>query len=182
MSSLGGHLLIASPYLADRNFFRSVVLIISHDDEHAFGLLLNRPGHDPLSRVWEELTGDLHDRSEMVRTGGPLDGPMMVLHRLSEYADTEVCSGVYLSTIQDSVSPVIASLDSALIPVIGYSGWGAGQLEVELSVGGWMTLPATADIVFADPDDQWNKASRQVSDSILSGVDIRHVPQDPRWN
>jgi hypothetical protein len=72
MSVFGGQLLIASPYLADRNFFRSVVLIISHDREHAFGLLLNRPGHDPLSRVWEEMTGDLYERKEMVRTGGPL--------------------------------------------------------------------------------------------------------------
>lgn len=182
MSSLGGQLLIASPYLADRNFFRSVVLIVSHDAQHAFGLLLNRPGHDPLSRVWEELTGDWHDRTEMVRTGGPLEGPMMVLHRLSEFADTEVCSGVHLSTVQESVSPVIASLNSAVIPVIGYSGWGAGQLEVELEVGGWMKLPATDEIVFADPAEQWNIASRQVSDSILAGVDLRHVPQDPRWN
>ena len=58
MKSFGGHLLIASPYLSDRNFFRSVVLIVSHDEKHAFGLLLNRPGHDRLGTVWEKLTGE----------------------------------------------------------------------------------------------------------------------------
>lgn len=182
MSFLGGHLLIASPYLADRNFFRSVVLIVSHDDEHAFGLLLNRPGHDPLGRVWEEMTGDLFDRAEQVRTGGPLDGPLMVLHRLSEFADTQVVAGVYLSTVEESVAPVVSTLESPVIPVMGYSGWGPGQLEVELEMGGWMTVPASDEIVFADPDELWNIASRQVSDSILAGVDLRHIPQDPRWN
>ena len=182
MSFLGGHLLIASPYLADRNFFRSVVLIISHDDEHAFGLLLNRPGHDSLTNVWHDLSGERCERPEMMRTGGPLEGPLMVLHQHVEFSDTQVVPNVFLSTTHDSVDSVVDTVADPLIPLVGYSGWEAGQLEVELEVGGWMTLPATESIVFADPDEQWNMASRQVSNSILAGVDLRHAPQDPRWN
>ena len=182
MSFLGGHLLVASPYLADRNFFRSVVLIVSHDDEHAFGLLLNRPGHQSLNDVWRDLSGDVCERSEMIRSGGPLAGPLMVLHRLRQFSDTQIVSDVYLSTIQDSMAPIIDTEQTPMIPVMGYSGWEAGQLERELEVGGWMTVPATADVVFASPEEQWEIASRQVSDRIFAGVELRHVPQDPRWN
>lgn len=182
MNFFGGHLLIASPYLADRNFFRSVVLIISHDQHHAFGLLLNRPSHDSLSQEWRDLTGESHHRKEMIRTGGPLDGPMMVLHQVTEHADTQVLKNVLLSSTEPSMRPLITNDHTPLVPFVGYSGWGPGQLEVELEVGGWMTVPATDEIVFADPNEQWNLASRQISDSILAGAEIRHVPQDPRWN
>ena len=183
MSSIDGQLLIASPYLADRNFFRSVVLLISHDSEHAFGLLLNRPGHKPLGDVWEEMSGNSCCRREMVRTGGPLEGPMMLLHQLPDFSDSRIVTGVHLATVPESVELVIEAEDtSPIIPIVGYSGWGAGQLESELEIGGWMTLPATPEIVFADPDEQWNIASSHVSDNILAGVDLRHIPQDPRWN
>lgn len=182
MSCLSGHLLIASPHLADRNFFRSVVLIISHDDEHAFGLLLNRPGHESLCDVWHGLTGEQCSRDEMIRTGGPLDGPLMVIHQRAEFADTQIVPNVHLSTTQESVTPAIASGTEPLLPIVGYSGWGAGQLEVELEVGGWMKMRATEEIIFADPDKQWDLASRLVSDRILAGVNLRHVPQEARWN
>lgn len=182
MSFLGGHLLIASPYLADRNFFRSVVLVVSHDEEHAFGLLLNRPSRDSLTNAWHKLSGSRYERPEMVRTGGPMRGPLMVLHRQVELSDTRVVPDVYLSTTHESVDSVMDTAAKPLIPLVGYSGWGAGQLEVELEVGGWMTLPATESIVFADPAEQWNLASRQVSNGILAGVDLKHTPQDPRWN
>ena len=182
MGFLGGNLLVASPYLADRNFLRSVVLIISHDDEHAFGLLLNRAGYDSLREVWQSLTGEVQMRSEMIRTGGPLDGPLMVLHHQSDSADTQIVDGVYLSSTRDNVRQVMQAPSSDLIPVMGYSGWGAGQLEVEMEVGGWMTLSASRDIVFADPAEMWNIASRKISNGILSGVDLRHTPTDPRMN
>lgn len=182
MKALGGHLLIASPYLSDRNFFRSVVLIVSHDKEHAFGLLLNRPGHEHVGAVWEELTGEPCEQVQPVRTGGPLEGPMMVIHQQAEYADTQVTPGIYLSTTGDTVAPLLASACRSLIAVSGYSGWGAGQLEMELKVGGWMTLKATEEIVFADPTEQWQIAARQISDGILGGSHMRHAPRDPSLN
>ena len=109
MGCLGGTLLIASPYLADRNFFRSVVLIVSHDDEHAFGLLLNRPGYESLSGHWENQHGKRYDRSEMLRSGGPLNGPLMVLHQLSKYSDSRIISNIHLATIKENVNGVVAS-------------------------------------------------------------------------
>lgn len=180
--SFSGKLLVASPYLADRNFLRSVVLVVSHDDAHAFGLLLNRPGFDSVHKVWQEMTAEVRSRSEKVRTGGPLDGPLMVLHDQPECADTEIVDEVYLSSTQMSVGNLLSRPAADLIPLVGYSGWGPGQLEVEMEVGGWMSLPATSDIVFSHPDEMWDIAARRISTGILAGVDLRHAPQDPRMN
>ena len=182
MSFLHGQLLIASPYLSDRNFFRSVVLVVSHDAEHAFGLLLNRPNHESVSDVWESMTNQSCDCDTPVRTGGPLNGPLMVIHQNTKHADTQIAPNVQLSSTKDSIGALLSHNVEPLIPIVGYSGWGAGQLEVELEVGGWMTYPASEDIIFAPADNLWSMASARVSDSILSGADLRHVPQDPRWN
>lgn len=182
MNSLAGHLLIASPYLSDGNFFRSVVLIVSHDDEHAFGLLLNRPGHATLCDAWEKITGDRCDQEIPVRTGGPLDGTLMVLHQFIEHSDAAITSDIHLSSSWESVTDLIQSGSDELVPVSGYSGWGPSQLDQELDVGGWMTLPATPEIVFADPSDQWQLSTRHVGDEIMGGVPMRHAPKDTRWN
>lgn len=181
MESLKGQLLVASPYLSDRNFFRSVVLIITHDQDHAFGLLLNRPNHTLLDTVWQDLTGESCKINSVIRSGGPLDGPLMLLHRVHRYADMKVMTDVYLSTQQEYVKGLLDAASSPLVPIMGYSGWGPRQLENELEVGGWMVLPATPEVIFASPDEQWSLATRQISNSILAEV-TTHVPQDSRWN
>lgn len=180
--SLAGQLLIASPYLADRNFFRSVVLIVSHDDEHAFGFLLNRCSHNSISDNWFETTGESCVRDEKIRCGGPLDGPIMLIHDEAKFAESQIVTGVYITTTPEMVSSALDSQFGCIVPISGYSGWGPGQLESELKVGGWMTLPATPEIVFADADEMWNLASTQVAKAILPGVRKRHIPIDPQMN
>ncbi len=179
---LHGHLLIASPYLSDRNFFRSVVLIVSHDEEHAFGLLLNRPGHDTLAAAWQRLSGEECDRNERLRYGGPLEGPLMLLHGEPTLADTELVPEVAISTTEQAVIETVEAGVDPLVPITGYSGWGPGQLEKELEVGGWMTWPATAEVVFAKPEEMWSIASAQVSETIMPHLSNRHTPSDPRMN
>ena len=179
---LSGHLLIASPYLSDSNFYRSVVLIVSHDDEHAFGLLLNRQGHGTLGEAWTEITGDPCERSERLRFGGPLDGPIMLLHENPDMCDSQLVPGVFISTTPESVAEVIDSESCPVVALTGYSGWGPGQLESELRVGGWMTHRATKEIVFTEPELMWSLASRNVSDTIMPHFNRRHTPADPRLN
>ena len=181
MNFLQGHLLIASPYLPDPNFFRSVVLIVNHDDEHAFGLLLNRPGHERLRSVWLQVTGQHSEDDQPVRIGGPLEGPLMILHTVPEFSDADIVPGVFLATQRENVTPLITLNRQPLITVSGYSGWGSGQLERELEVGGWMTMQATQEILFADPQMQWKLAAGQIGDEILAGI-VRHAPEDPTWN
>ena len=182
MNSMQGHLLVASPYLPDPNFFRSVVLIVNHDQEHAFGILLNRPGHQTVRSMWKQVTGEQSDNDQAVRVGGPLEGPLMAIHTVSGYADSDVLPGVFLATHRDNVSPLISDNHQPLIAVCGYSGWGPGQLDKELDVGGWMTMPATQEIVFADPESQWRIAAKHIGEDVLAGIELPHVPEDPTWN
>lgn len=180
--NLTGHLLIASPYLSDRNFLRSVVLIVSHDEEHAFGFLLNRQSYESLSDNWFRRTGERYDRGEKLRCGGPLDGPVMLLHCEAEFSESQIVPGVHISTSAEMVARALKAQFDFILPIAGYSGWGPGQLEAELEVGGWMTLPATRQIVFADPDEMWSIASTHVAEAILPGLGHRHIPIDPQMN
>lgn len=180
--SFAGNFLIASPYLSDRNFFRSVVLIVSHDEEHAFGFLLNRCHHESVCDNWSGGTGESCVRQEKLRCGGPLEGPIMLIHDEPEYAESQIVPGVYVTTTPELVNRGLSGPLGKIVPIAGYSGWGPGQLEAELEVGGWMTLPATQEIVFAEPDEMWNLAAAQVTREILPGVRKRHMPIDPQMN
>jgi putative transcriptional regulator len=180
--SLAGHFLIASPYLSDRNFFRSVVLIVSHDEEHAFGFLLNRCSDASISDNWLSATGESCGRDEKLRCGGPLEGPIMLIHDAPEFAESQIVSGVFISTSPEMVGRALDGHFGYFVPIAGYSGWGPGQLESELKIGGWMTRPANQEIVFADPDEMWNLAAAQVTQEILPGVRHRHTPIDPQMN
>lgn len=182
MKLMQGHFLVASPQLSDGNFYRSVVLVASHDAEHAFGLILNRQGHHTVGEFWDQLIGGTLPSDHPVRCGGPLEGPLMVLHAERDRADAKIIPGVYLSSQREHVVSIVESNRPPFIVINGYSGWGPGQLDRELEMGGWLTLKATKEIVFSDPDVQWTLATRHISDDILAGVDVRHVPPDPRWN
>ena len=78
---LSGKLLIASPYLNDPNFMRSVVLIVSHDEEGAFGLSLNRPTDQRLSEIVElSMPKGSVREDDFIYEGGPVEGPLLALH------------------------------------------------------------------------------------------------------
>lgn len=180
---LKGQFLIASPYLTDRNFFRSVVLLVSHDEEHAFGFLLNRCTHESVAdycqRQMDEMTSD---RRELVRSGGPLKGPLMLIHDSPASAEAQVAGEVYITSSKEMVEDALTDPLESLIPITGYSGWGPGQLEAELQAGGWMALPADREIVFCDPEQMWQMASTRIAQKILPGFRSRHVPSDPQMN
>ena len=106
----------------------------------------------------------------------------MLLHGEPTLADSELVPGVAISTTEQAVIETVEADVSPLVPITGYSGWGPGQLEQELEVGGWMIWPATEEVVFADPNEMWNIASAQVSDTIMPHVKHRHIPSDPRLN
>ncbi len=87
MTSLQGYFLIASPHLSDTNFRRSVVLLLKHSDEGAFGLVLNRPTDSLLSEVWELISESPCKLGEAIHIGGPVGGPLMALHSNKTYAE-----------------------------------------------------------------------------------------------
>jgi len=183
MSSLQGKLLIASPDLGDGNFYRSVVLIIKHDDEGAFGLVLNRPTGNTVRSVWQMVTKQDLDCDRPIYLGGPVQGPLVCLHRLKACAEAEVLPGVYFAAHRDELTKIVSQKSKPFRLFMGYAGWAGGQLEGEMKAGGWLTVKANKGLVFDDRDDLWENVVRSIGqDVIAAAIKSKHVPQDPSLN
>jgi len=166
MGSVQGKFLVASPHLADGNFFRSVVLMIQHDDEGAFGVVINRPTSDNLIHV-----------------GGPVPGPPLAIHSDESCSENEVLPGVYVATDEETIERIVEG-SSPYRVFSGYSGWAAGQLDHELEIGGWLIAPATHDQIFCmDVDSLWKSVTDSIGlDIIVPTMSRNRVPPDPNAN
>jgi putative transcriptional regulator len=164
---LTGHLLIAMPAMADPNFVRTVTYICEHNDQGALGIVINRPLEMDLGEVFEQLslsTADAGLSRQLVLRGGPVQTERgFVLHEPSKSWDStvEVSDSVHLTTSQD----ILAALAEGTGPkralmALGYAGWGAGQLEMEMGANAWLSVPGDAAIVFDTPFEQrWAAAA-----------------------
>jgi len=182
--SLQGQLLVASPKLLDPNFFRSVVLMVQHNDEGALGLILNRPLVVTIEEAWQQVSEDDPCAAEgSLHQGGPCPGPLMVLHADDRHADFEVVPGIFFSTDQDAIKDLVASNVGRMMFFVGYAGWTAGQLESELEDGGWLLSPATPDQIFGGDANLWEAAVRVITrTTLLPGVNPNVIPEDPSMN
>jgi putative transcriptional regulator len=183
MNSLQGHLLVASPHLLDPNFARTVVLLIQHTHEGAFGVVLNRPTDSTIQEIWSQVgEGDCQDERH-VNLGGPVSGPLLALHDNAAISELEVLPGVYFAAQRENLQKLVGKEDNAYRLFVGHSGWGGGQLERELEEGSWLTLPASAEYVFYDDGDLWRRVSQTIGQSFFTSVlKIKHVPPDPAAN
>ncbi len=183
MDSLSGTLLVASAARSDPNFTRTVILVLEHGTNGALGLVLNRPGPRHLEAIWDD---DAHGPCPVdlpVMTGGPLVGPLMVLHANPTLAEREIVPGVFFAMGKGPLAALVADGSEPVRVFAGYAGWGGGQLEEELEEGAWVVATATSQFVFGDGDTLWTKASRHVADErLVTALRVRHVPEKPWYN
>lgn len=170
--NLTGKLLIAEPELHDPNFLQTVILVIHHDEQGAFGLVLNRPGDAVVRDVLPEYAG-LPSGNLGLYVGGPVEqNRVFVIHSglpdgaVSEHA-IHPASGVIFEPDFSIMDRVFRAEDALGLPkdvrfCVGYAGWGAGQLEHELVEAAWTVIPASADLVFEpDASQVWKKALKE---------------------
>ena len=173
-SSLEGYFLVSETELNDPNFDHTVVLMINHNDEGAFGLVVNRPSGLILGDVIDDLK-ETEAADIPTYIGGPVEQHyLFTLHSglpdsaRSPYAASPV-EGVVFEPVFQAVERYLsgawaekaADARESVCCYLGYSGWGPGQLESELDADAWLVIPATPQIVFYDdPDDGWNAALR----------------------
>ncbi len=180
MTSLAGKLLIASPRLQDPNFVRTVILIVTHDENGALGLVLNRPME---LKVKDAIIDPLQDPVETDATlneGGPCPGPLMAIHTEAAHAQIEVQPGLCFATEKEDIEPFLQDADARARFFVGYAGWGTGQLEGEIEIGSWLTTPATVDAAFQSDPRQWNKWVTIITGEL--GVQPDALPDDPSLN
>jgi putative transcriptional regulator len=178
-----GKLLIAEPMLGDPNFDRSVVLMIEHTADGALGVVLNRPTDIEVGTVLQEWV-DLAAAPPVLYVGGPVE-PNGVLALARRRSDVVVpgWSPVVgdVGTIDLHLEPDQVGAGAGAVRFFaGYSGWGGGQLEVELAEGAWLVVDAIADDVFArDPDAMWRSVLRRQGGKVSMLADF---PVHPSLN
>ena len=179
MKSLKGQLLLASAQLVDPNFSRTVVLLVEHDQQGAFGVILNRPSDRTVGDIWD----DSEKPNQRINVGGPVQGPLMALHGKAAFAEAEIISGVYLAANRACLDELVRQADTQFRLFSGYAGWGAGQLEYELKQGGWILAQAKEAFVLDFVNDLWKQVGKEVTNTVLgSGARIKHFPSDPSLN
>jgi putative transcriptional regulator len=183
MKSLAGHLLIASPQLLDPNFARSLVLLIEHSEEGAFGMVLNRPAPKTLQELWREVGSSPCHSQQPVYLGGPVPGPLTAIHTRPALAEVEPVAGVFFAAKKQHLDELVLGEEPSYRVFLGHSGWGAGQLENELKQEAWRTMPATSELIFATADGLWETIFREIGHSVLrSMLRVKDLPPDPTVN
>jgi len=162
VKALAPGFLIAMPQLNDPNFRRTVVLMIEHSDEGAMGLVINRSAELTFADIARTQNVEVAQarQDDAIYVGGPVEPYRgFVLHdseSVSERAD--VLPGLFLSVTTDSLEPLLRDATSKLRFCLGYSGWGPGQVEKEISEGSWLFTEATLDSVLnVEAGQLWNE-------------------------
>jgi len=183
MKTLTGKLLVASPQLQDPNFAQTVVLMIQHETQGAFGVILNRPGDKSVDEVWEMIGKESCDCQETVYVGGPVPGPLIALHNLQSLSDQQVLPGLYVTAQATAFDELVKQPIANFRLYSGHAGWAAGQLETELKLGGWLTVDAEIADVFSEYETLWRQVTSRIGLKILApGLRPEHVPKDPGLN
>ena len=178
--SLRGKLLIASPALTDPNFARAVVLMTEHSRDGAMGIVLNRPADTDARDHMPELEGIAHDDPLFI--GGPVQPQAVVL--LAEFADPNAAAWLVVADV--GLASADADFDDLGEAVrrgrfyAGYSGWGPGQLELELGIDSWIVEPPLpAELFPDDPESLWSDVLERKGGSYTL---ISRMPDDPSMN
>lgn len=168
-SELAPGFLVASPTLHDPNFARSVVLLVDHRPAGSLGFVVNRPAQIPFTSVVEELGLPSPDG------GPPPDIPVMVGGPVSPHTGWIVAGDTLLSDEPGTIHVTDAIRISASreqledlaregnadrhLLVLGYAGWGAGQLDEEIKQGAWIPVDLDESVIFDTPfDGRWQAA------------------------
>ena len=156
---LTGKLLIAMPNMGDPRFEKAVVFMCAHDDEHAMGLIVNKPVADlEMSALLEQLDIEADDRAvdQPVFFGGPVQPERgIVLHTLDYRIEPTLAlnNEVGMTASRDILLDIGGASPSRPTPrryllAIGHAGWGAGQLEDEIAMNAWAHCDPDEEIIF----------------------------------
>jgi putative transcriptional regulator len=172
---LTGYFLISETDLTDPNFFQTVVLLVDHNDEGAFGLVVNRRSTSSLGSLVEDFESN-QCKDLPVYVGGPVQQNILfTLHSGLPNEDTSSHSitpipGVTFEPdfrlVSEHLKYEWSKIEEPDRPAIhlyaGYAGWGAGQLEGELEHDSWVVIEAVPEMVFSEnPEESWRQALKK---------------------
>jgi len=161
-----GDLLIASAQIQDPRFYHAVVLLVRHDNDGAFGIIVNHPlAQETVAKLLDAMGEDSTGVEGSIRVfeGGPVQPESGFLIHSAEYHRARTLSvdgKVALTASKDSLRDIGRHEGpQKFLFALGYAGWGAGQLEGEIARRDWFTIPEDPALVFdEDSDKVWDRA------------------------
>ncbi|HZN29219.1 MAG TPA: YqgE/AlgH family protein [Xanthobacteraceae bacterium] len=168
-ASLAGQLLVASPSMGDPRFERTVILMIRHDKDGAFGIVVNRPaGERPLAELIQMLGEKDAAVAGQVRifAGGPVQPELGFVIHGTDYrgpGTMEITARLAMTSSREILRDIGGGKGpkQSLI-AFGYAGWAPGQLEGELKRRDWSIAPGEPKLIFdEDRDKVWDSAYAQ---------------------
>src|SRR3990167_2556428 len=183
---LTGKLLIAMPNMTDPRFEKSVLLMVSHDANHAMGVVINKPLADvELGDLLEQLSIDPREGAggDQVFYGGPVQTDRgLVIHTLDyQSPQTLTINDRFGVTASKDILVDIGGRRRVRKPpgkymlAIGHAGWGAGQLESEIAVNAWCHSEASDGLIFGpDKRETWSAA--------LKSLGVTGAMLSPEWS
>lgn len=154
----GGKFLVAARSMQDPNFAETVVLLVDHEPEGSWGLVVNRPTTVKLSELFAK-DAFLRRRRDTLHYGGPVEpARVLILVRSSaELVDSRALfEDVRLAWSPEALKALGDPVKAELRVFAGYAGWASGQLEAEIARNDWLILPAEARLVFSEtPEAVW---------------------------
>ncbi len=186
--SLLGKLLVAAPRVpVGFPFSQAVILVLQDSDEGVFGVVLNRPASPEMLMAWQQVADRPVFAAEKLVAGGPVQGPILAIHREQELAEVEIQGGVFVSVQKEAIEQLSEmELDHESTPfriVLGAVSWDLGQLENEIENGAWFVVDGEPDQIFSDPALMWESSVRHFgAQSIKDMTGILNFPADPTLN
>lgn len=174
--NLANHFLIAMPAMQDPIFGGTVVYVCEHNENGVLGVVINKPTDMTMEVLFDRIDlklaagSDTPIINEPIMFGGPVqDDRGFVLHTPgARYSSSLTVTDEVAFTTSIDVLEAVAKGDGPerMLVSIGYSGWSPGQLEDEIGRNGWLTVGASADILFDFPIEK-----RYVAAIKLLGID-----------
>ncbi len=166
------------PQLRGDEFRNSLVYILDHNEQGAFGVIINQQLGMPLGEVFDQLDikpTDEQFSTEPVMRGGPVDQDHgLVLHPPGPTFDStrEFNDSVSLSSSRDVLEALASGEEPQVhLVLLGHAGWAPGQLEMEIADNAWLTADADANIIFHTPiADKRDAAAKRLGIDLASVV------------
>lgn len=164
---LAGKILIAMPGMGDPRFEKAVIFLCAHDENGAMGLMINHTINDlNFAQLLDQLgiKSDIEiDLPVPVMNGGPVETSRGFLLHSNEFSKEDTIkidnSFSVTGTLEALKDIANGKGPKELLFILGYAGWGAGQLEQELQQNAWLVSDPDPEIIFAGAHDiKWSKA------------------------
>ena len=168
-NSVKDHFLVATEKMQDSRFSKTVIAMLENDENGAWGFVINKPlGTIPITSLIDPSLNISKDREKLFKKniqvfwGGPVDVKEIFILHSTEYQSETTKNYGSISISQDyKILFDIAKNDGPKkkLIILGYSGWGSGQLEGEMEKDHWILSDIDINIIFEkESKEKWQKA------------------------